>query len=115
MKVDLTFSELEDLIKLHEAEKKKAIKQREYFKDEFCENQMQPKLMDYYEQRLIDTSNRINVICSRLRYLNKTRNELVENAKKLLNNLYGVDGIDANLSIKDMLELIDKFDLDGEE
>lgn len=110
MKIDLTPSELKDLIKLHETEKKQAIKQYEKFEDAFYTYQTD----EQYEKKMLDLAKRIKELDLRIIYLKRVFDDCIRGMKKLLNGLYGVNGVGNDLSIKDICEFMNEVDYNKE-
>lgn len=107
MKIDITPSELKDLIKLHETEKKKAIKQYEQFEEAFYTYQADKQ----YEEKMLDLAKQIKELDLRIIYLKRVFDACIRDTKKLLNGLYGVDN---DLSIKDICEFMNEVDFNKE-
>lgn len=110
MKIDITPSELKDLIKLHEAEKKQAIKQYKQFEDAFYTYQTD----EQYEKQMLDLAKRIKELDLRIIYLKRVLDDRIRGVKKLLNNLYGINGVGNDLSIKDICEFMNELDYNKE-
>lgn len=111
MKIDITPSELKDLIKLHEAEKKQAIKQYERFEDAFYTY----KTDEQYEKKMLDLTKQIKELDLRIIYLKRVFDDRIREMKKLLNHLYGVNGVGTDdLSIKDIYEFMNEVDYNKE-
>lgn len=110
MKIDITPNELKDLIKLHETEKKQAIKQYEQFEDAFYTYQTD----EQYEKKMLDLAKRIKELDLRIIYLKRVLDDRIRGVKKLLNNLYGINGVGNDLSIKDICEFMNELDYNKE-
>lgn len=106
MNVDITPSELKDLIKLHEVEKKQAIKQYEKFEDAFYTYQTD----EQYEKKMLDLAKRIYELDLRIVYLKRVLDDRVKRTKKVLNHIYGMNGVILDLSLKDIIELTNEID-----
>lgn len=80
MKIDITPSELKDLIKMHETEKKQAIKQYEQFEDAFYTYQTD----EQYEKKMLDLAKRIKEFDLRIIYLKRVFDDCIRGMKKTL-------------------------------
>ena len=110
MKIDITPSELKDLIKLHEVEKKQVVKQYEKFEDSFFNNQTYRKIDEQREKKMLDLAKRIYELDLRIVYLKRVLDDRVERTKKVLNHIYGMNGVILDLSLKDIIELTNEID-----
>lgn len=111
MNIDITPSELKDLIKLHEVEKKQVVKQYEKLEDSFLfSNQTYRKIDEQREKKMLDLAKRIYELDLRIVYLKRVLDDRVKRTKKVLNHIYGVNGVIFDLSLKDIIELTNEID-----
>lgn len=110
MNVDITPSELKDLIKLHEVEKKQVVKQYEQLEDVFFNHQKYRKIDEQHEKKMLDLAKRIYELDLRIVYLKRVFDDRVKRTKKVLNDIYGVNGVIFDLSLKDIIELTNEID-----
>lgn len=110
MNVDITPSELKDLIKLHEVEKKQVVKQYEKLEDSFFNNQTYRKIDEQREKKMLDLAKRIYELDLRIVYLKRVLDDRVKRTKKVLNHIYGMNGVILDLSLKDIIELTNEID-----
>lgn len=110
MNVDITPSELKDLIKLHEVEKKQVVKQYKQLEDVFFSNQTYRKIDEQREKKMLDLAKRIYELDLRIVYLKRVLDDRVKRAKKVLNHIYGVNGVMLDLSLRDIIELTNEID-----
>ncbi len=90
MKVDLTPSEIERLIKDYEAERSKLAKEYIELEEACMSYQAYIKPDESREHLMYDLSCRILMIGSRLKYLEALYEDRA-NCMRILNNLYGVN------------------------
>lgn len=110
MNVDITPSELKDLIKLHEVEKKQVVKQYEQLEDLFFNHQTYRKIDEQREKKMLDLAKRIYELDLRIVYLKRVLDDRVKRTKKVLNHIYGMNGVILDLSLKDIIELTNEID-----
>lgn len=104
MNVDITPSELKDLIKLHEVEKKQVVKQYEQLEDSFFNHQTYRKIDEQREKKMLDLAKRIYELDLRIVYLKRVLDDRVKRTKKVLNHII------LDLSLKDIIELTNEID-----
>ena len=68
------------------------------------------KTDEQHEKNMLEVAKRMYELDLRIVYLKRVLDEHIKRTKKLLNRIYGMDSAALDLSLKDILELINEID-----